>query len=102
MAFYRPGQRVPAAEWMHAVLKHGQAMQQQADASQAAAALQGYQQFGNAGRAALLLLLQRWHAAADGGARQQLGLPDVDRAQQMLRKVEGKQQHGNGEEGEQQ
>lgn len=97
MAFYRPGQRVPAAEWMHAVLKFGQAMQQQADASQEGAALRGYQQFGDAGRAVLLLLLQRWHSAADGGARQQLGLPDVDRAQQMVRKVAATQQQGDGE-----
>uniref|UniRef100_A0A383VHB8 Small ribosomal subunit protein uS10 domain-containing protein n=1 Tax=Tetradesmus obliquus TaxID=3088 RepID=A0A383VHB8_TETOB len=85
MAFYQPGQQqLPAAEWMHAMLKYGKVRQAEVASSQAAAGLTAYQQLGQANHALLLLLLQQWHGAADAASRRELALPDEQRLQTML------------------
>ncbi|WIA41012.1 hypothetical protein OEZ86_004651 [Tetradesmus obliquus] len=85
MAFYQPGQQqLPAAEWMHAMLKYGKVRQAEVASSQAAAGLAAYQQLGQANHALLLLLLQQWHAAADAASRRELALPDEQRLQSMV------------------
>ncbi|WIA20691.1 hypothetical protein OEZ85_005062 [Tetradesmus obliquus] len=73
MAFYQPGQQqLPAAEWMHAMLKHGKVRQAEVASSQAAAGLAAYQQLGQANHALHIsgfLCANLTHAAAVKPAR---------------------------------
>jgi hypothetical protein len=80
MAFYQPGKhQLSPAEWMQAVLLYGKHRQAQVEAQQQPAAAKTYGQYGEATKAALLLLLQQWHRAADGASRAQLGMPSAER-----------------------
>ncbi|KAF6259226.1 hypothetical protein COO60DRAFT_1030833 [Scenedesmus sp. NREL 46B-D3] len=85
MAFYQLGQQqLPAAEWMHAMLKYGKVRQAEVESSQAAAGLQAYQQLGQVNHALLLMLLQQWHQAADSASRLELSLPSSERVDSMM------------------
>ncbi|KAF8062739.1 SPP1 [Scenedesmus sp. PABB004] len=101
MAFVQPGgPPAAAAEWMHRALAYGRARQAQLEASGAAAALSGYAQLGQAGRAAALMALQSWWAAADGGARRALALPGAEQLDAMLpAQPKEQQRRGGGGEG---
>lgn len=87
MAFYQPGKHQAApAEWMQALLMYGKHRQAEVEASQQRpAAEQGAANYNEASRAALLLALQQWYKAADGGSRRQLGLPGADDVQELQR-----------------
>ena len=92
------GAKVPAAEWMHAVLKYGQYRQKLAELSEEAKLLKAYSNYSVFAHTLLYTLFRTWVQQAVSGAKPYLALPTAAEAEEFIKSVAG-QQGGVGQKG---
>ena len=98
-ATYSPGSaygaKVPAAEWMHMVLKYGQYRQKLAELSEEAKLLKAYSSYSVFAHTLLYTLFRTWVQQAVSGAKPYLALPTAAEAEAFIKSVAvGQQQQG--------
>ena len=81
------GAKVPAAEWMHAVLKYGQYQQKLAELSEEAKLLKAYSSYSVFAHTLLYTLFRTWVQQTVSGAKPYLALPTKDEAEAFIKSI---------------